>query len=787
MSIVSASTTNTTAYQVTADTTGQLVFQTGSGPSEAVRIDASGNVGIGTSSFSLAGSRNGLVLRAKDANGTELLIQSVNATAGGITGYATAVTGNDVYFVNRLDGFYSWITGASGNTERMRLDASGNIGIGTTVPSSYGKLVVRTAGASTAFSAYTNDTGAALIADLRGYNNTYGEQSRMVVQANGYVGIGSSAPTRFLTIESTGTTFSSASNPSIRLNERSSGRFAVVELDSATNLNIWNGDAGSGNTIFWRGSGSGTESMRIDSVGRVTITGNYGNGAYDSTLPGIYFNKQSNTAETNMPFIRAVTEGVTTSLQLGPSSSSGSLQFWTVSSERMRVTSGGNVGIGTTSPSYKFDVNSTSAGTLVRFTGSGDGGRGLSFISADNGIYLGAIWTRDVASAYGVHAWSVNSAEKVRIDNAGNVGVGTTAPAYKFDVNGRIRGNDVGLGSSSNWYYFDSYGGGNFMGLGGGTNLQFWINAAERMRIDSSGNVGIGRTSPSGKLDVNGRTYIRASGSDTVLTLLNQSGGDGSISVTGTSNTMNYGFSTFSTGNALFIQNDGNIGIGTTAPAARLDVATSSGAAGQVNTHLILTRGTTNGAYLATERAAASNDVSALVFGVNSSERMRINSSGIVTTPYQPAWNLRPNTGVNVNINGEQIIGWSANTTGSSSKACYAQSVTLSGSASGTAGATSSGRLTVPVAGKYKIWVTMRAENMPNAGNIYLYVNGVQIARQHVEVWGSTYGMPYGHGFHSHCLDLAANDYIEISIACSGTLTLEGYNDTVNWFSGHLI
>ena len=50
MSIVSASTTNSTAYQVTADTTGQLVFQTGSGPSEALRIGSTGLVGIGTSS-----------------------------------------------------------------------------------------------------------------------------------------------------------------------------------------------------------------------------------------------------------------------------------------------------------------------------------------------------------------------------------------------------------------------------------------------------------------------------------------------------------------------------------------------------------------------------------------------------------------------------------------------------------------------------------------------------------------------------------------------------------------
>ena len=74
----------------------------------------------------------------------------------------------------------------------------------------------------------------------------------------------------------------------------------------------------------------------------------------------------------------------------------------------------------------------------------------------------------------------------------------------------------------------------------------------------------------------------------------------------------------------------GNLGIGTTSPVARLDVATSSGAANSINTHIALTRGTSNGAYFSTERAAASNDVLALGFGVNSAERMRIMADGKV-------------------------------------------------------------------------------------------------------------------------------------------------------------
>jgi hypothetical protein len=103
--------------------------------------------------------------------------------------------------------------------------------------------------------------------------------------------------------------------------------------------------------------------------------------------------------------------------------------------------------------------------------------------------------------------------------------------------------------------------------VGNSANL-FWDTGNNRL--------GIGTSTPSGSIDVTGRSYFRASGSNTVLTLFNTSGGDGSITVTGTSNTLNYGFSTFSATDAFYIQNDGNVGIGTTSPANKLDVRGST-------------------------------------------------------------------------------------------------------------------------------------------------------------------------------------------------------------------
>jgi hypothetical protein len=85
------------------------------------------------------------------------------------------------------------------------------------------------------------------------------------------VGIGTTSPSRILTIEKSGAAFPSTSNPTVRLNETSSGRFAVMELDSSTNFNIWNGDAGSGSIRFYRGSGSGTLSMSLDASGNLLV------------------------------------------------------------------------------------------------------------------------------------------------------------------------------------------------------------------------------------------------------------------------------------------------------------------------------------------------------------------------------------------------------------------------------------------------------------------------------------------------------------------------------------
>jgi hypothetical protein len=215
---------------------------------------------------------------------------------------------------------------------------------------------------------------------------------------------------------------------------------------------------------------------------------------------------------------------------------------------RIKIDSSGNVGIGTTSP-YAFDTTATklhvkndsagsgNVGEVARFEGSSDadgsGGTIRLGTSNDRGIYFEGGRTGSVP--YGIIGTTEYNGAKtysIYLQNTGNVGIGTESPSQKLHIEGLalIKNNTSGLlylYDTSNSIYGDINGAAI---VTAGNNLRFNVNSSERMRIDSSGNVGIGTTSPDRSLDVEGTGMaIFGTGDYTELMLRGQVEGTGTV------------------------------------------------------------------------------------------------------------------------------------------------------------------------------------------------------------------------------------------------------------------
>jgi hypothetical protein len=277
----------------------------------------------------------------------------------------------------------------------------------------------------------------------------------------------------------------------------------------------------------------------------------------------------------------------------------------------------GNVGIGTNSPlgilhakspastHASFFLDTTSAGYASYFAFS-EAGQGRASIMHNPSLLAGGLLFQTGGLASPAYT-------RMAINSAGNVGIGTTSPGHLLSLqkaasftgttalsptNGLLdlyNSQSAAIGEGAMMVFSADYldggvstktsraaikGGSQFVNDNRGGFLAFYVNGTavtnslyERMRINSAGNVGIGTTSPETLLhlqssDVSGSAGILLD--DTAGHKYGWfSGGSGHGAIPNTLAVYDYTASAY----RLAIDANGNVGIGTTSPTTRLDVA----------------------------------------------------------------------------------------------------------------------------------------------------------------------------------------------------------------------
>jgi hypothetical protein len=633
----------------------------GTDNSTKVRITAAGNVGIGTTSpankLEVDGGSSAVALRVSTTNtgvgvaslilsnssksafndgvkithgagytnvtdlaGTSVMVWDMSNTRVGIGTTAPGAkldVNGEVYVSPNTAGKNTFVltTNASNDgrlliksdtTTNVDIQANGttyfnggNVGIGTTSPAA--KLQVENAGdvlnlklTTGGYNALTLSTvnfsggnNYAINPYITGVSNggfeikdlTNNASRIAIAPTSGNVGIGTTEPAKKLVVQSSSQTWASA--PQI----------AFYDTETAqTDSRNWTIGAISTN---W-GSlniASSTAAGGDPTTPRFTITKD-GNVGIGTTSPDEKLRVSGKIKADAVYVYDGLASGQT---GIGASSSGGDLRLYSNGSIGAVLSTAGNVGIGTTSPSGKLHIaaptGTASPGSIalaIRDAGSPTFGFDFNL----EGVTTGDLSLMRTVSGVQSQVMTFDRAN-------GNVGIGTTAPGYKLEVNGYIRANDrfyatngtntMEIGST----YIQSY-------LNSGTAaapIIFYIGISEKVRIDAGGNVGIGTTAPVTKLQV-----ASASNAVDVLRIGNTAGDLGSVqgvthlainhfnagtnpstritayqdSTSGWPGGMYFSTRSLNTDSAplerMRITSAGNVGIGTTSPQYLLDV-----------------------------------------------------------------------------------------------------------------------------------------------------------------------------------------------------------------------
>ena len=436
----------------------------------AITIDSSENVGIGETSPDTA-------LHVKTANDTVAVIESSDATSKILIKDGDSTYGTSLCVTN--EDFFMQINGG----EKLRVDSSGNLGLGTSSPNSYSgqtALTINSTGVARLDLDISNTRQGYVLAES-GYLGIFADSGKTLrlgaggdedirILASGYVGIGTQSPAapldvagNFIFKSPTNTLYgnfdtTTAGYGAFRLQNQGSNYGFIGQTSSLL-------ASGGSNTAlglrseneFAIATGGSTERMRIDSSGNLLLgTTSFNTGAFGSakginvsaTQPLILVHESDTDKDGFM--------GISNSVMFLGTADAIPLRFSTNDAERMRIDSAGTIYQGTTTPTLHSAVrgivfeNGSILNDVTRAAGRSitlaqnaavDSGNTWAYLATDEASYYQQFnGNHYFATAPSGSAGSdVTFETKLQINNAGLV----TTPSQPFFMTNRSAGNQT--------------------------------------------------------------------------------------------------------------------------------------------------------------------------------------------------------------------------------------------------------------------------------------------------------------------------------------------------------